>query len=154
MSSQDGPGDVQLTKKQKHAIKRDAFMQKLELSKTHSKSHERRLKRKAKGQIANGMADIQSALAALEEPVEATVAEDAAQKEGETAPPSKATSKSVKIGEGKPEPLSKAQRKKALQLERLRQPLILTNPTFSTNPFSTVRLHAQNTLVKHQTPSS
>lgn len=34
------------------------------------------------------------------------------------------------------------------ELEKLRQPLILSNPQYSSNPFQTIRTHAQNTLVK------
>ncbi|EFI28636.1 hypothetical protein CC1G_13662 [Coprinopsis cinerea okayama7 len=155
-SPEDSSIGVSLTKKEKLALKREAFLQKLELSKTHSKSHERRMKRKAKEQLASGMTEIQAVLAALEEPQEPQGTESKAGESGETTTASgssqTASSKSLKIGAGKSEPLSKAQRKKALQLERLRQPLILTNPSFSSNPFSTVRLHAQNTLLKKQPP--
>jgi len=59
-------------------------------------------------------------------------------------------SKSGKIGEGKGVPLSAAQRKRALQLEQTRQPFVLSNPTYASNPFQVIRTHAQNTLVKHQ----
>jgi len=61
--------------------------------------------------------------------------------------------KAGKIGEGKNMSLSKNQRKRALQMEQFRQPLIRSNPEFVNNPFQTIRTHAQNTLVKHQTPS-
>ena len=74
------------------------------------------------------------------------------------------------IGEGKGVPLSKAQRKRALyvrvllpnykcthslssQMERLRHPMILSNPEFSLNPFQTIRTHAQNTLIKRNNPA-
>ena len=33
------------------------------------------------------------------------------------------------------------------ELERLRHPLILANPDFTSNPFQTIRTHAQNTLI-------
>ena len=36
--------------------------------------------------------------------------------------------------------------------ERRRIPMILANSEFSSNPFQTIRKHAQNTLVKHQVP--
>jgi hypothetical protein len=75
-----------------------------------------------------------------------------------------------KIGEGRKNPLSKSQRKHALYVvtllqwssiilpsnsvvEQLRQPLILSNPEFSSNPFQTLRTHAQNSLSKHYTSS-
>jgi len=53
------------------------------------------------------------------------------------------------IGEGKQAPLRNSQRKRALQTERLRIPLILSNPEYAANPFKTIRTHAQNTLIKH-----
>ena len=84
------------------------------------------MKRKAKEQIANGMSDIQSVLAALEDPLDTTEAREPAQKssnknameteEGDSSAQAKptASSKSLKIGEGKAAPLSKSQRKRAL----------------------------------------
>ncbi|KAF6766303.1 ribosome biogenesis protein SLX9-domain-containing protein [Ephemerocybe angulata] len=152
-----------ITKKEKHALKREAFLQKLDISKSpYSKSHNRRVKRKAKEQIASGMSDMQQALAALEDPLDTTEQETSSKKSGgkdamdtdlTAVPRPTASSKSMKIGEGKGVTLSKSQRKRVLELERLRQPMILTNPTYADNPFSTIRLHAQNTLLKHQTPS-
>ncbi|KAJ2920180.1 hypothetical protein MD484_g24, partial [Candolleomyces efflorescens] len=154
-----------LTKKEKQAMKREAFMQKLDNTRNiYSKSHNRRMKRKAKEQIANGMSDIQSVLAALEDPLDATTEAPAQKGSNKNAMETEengssaqakptASSKSLKIGEGKAAPLSKSQRKRALELERLRHPLILTNPSFASDPFSTIRLHAQNTLLKHQTPT-
>ena len=86
------------------------------------------MKRKAKEQIADGMSDIQSVLAALEDPLDTTTeTHEPAQKsgnknameteeDGSSAQSSKATasSQSLKIGEGKATPLSKSQRKRAL----------------------------------------
>lgn len=97
----------------------------LDISKTaHSKSHQRRLKRKAKEQIANGMSDIQQALAALEDPLDTSEPTELANKKGKdamdteasataTARPT-ATSRALKIGEGKGATLTKSQRKRAL----------------------------------------
>lgn len=86
-------------------------------------------------------------------------------------PNPKSNPKLGQIGQGKGVPLSKAQRRRALyvihssryavsliqavifsEMERLRHPLILSNPAFSSNPFKTIRTHAQNTLLKHQPP--
>ena len=79
----------------------------------YSKSHERRLKRKAKEQVANGMDDIQAALSAVAG--EITGAAEIANQDGETEtvilPPKP---KPGQIGEGKSEPLNKFQRRKAL----------------------------------------
>jgi len=145
-----------MKKKEKQLLKHEEFLKRLESSRPqHSKSHERRMKRKAKEQVAGGLTEIQAAIAALE--AADTVAdlpvvgesshpnEDAA----EAKPPK---GKSGQIGEGRGATLSKAQRKRALQTERLRMPLIRSNPQFSASPFETIRTHAQNTLVKHQVP--
>ncbi|KAI9457731.1 ribosome biogenesis protein SLX9-domain-containing protein [Russula earlei] len=53
------------------------------------------------------------------------------------------------IGEGRGNPLSRSQRRRALKAERFRQPLIRSNPEFAANPFATIQTHAQNTLVPH-----
>lgn len=57
------------------------------------------------------------------------------------------------IGEGRKAPLSASQRRRALQLEQARQPLIFSNPEFASNPFHAIRTHAQNTLMKHEPPT-
>ncbi|KAF7320438.1 hypothetical protein MKEN_00828700 [Mycena kentingensis (nom. inval.)] len=120
-----------LKKKEKQQIKRDALRQRLETSTSpYSKSHQRRLKRKEREQLAgNTMNDLQDAL--------------------ESQPKKKVKLKPGQIGEGKNATLSQAQRQKALQTERLRHPQILNNSDFTKNPFETIRLHAQNTLLKH-----
>jgi len=38
--------------------------------------------------------------------------------------------------------------------ERFRQPLIRSNPEFASNPFETIRTHAQNTLIPHRLPTT
>lgn len=80
------------------------------------------MKRKAKEQIANGMSDIQSVLATLEDPLDTTEAQEPVQTsnkdpmetEESVQPKPTATSKLLKIGEGKAAPLSKSKRKRAL----------------------------------------
>jgi len=122
-----------------------------------SKSHERRMKRKAKEQLAgNTMDDLQTVLASLDKDI---VPPESMEK----PPPSvtihssevktKAISRIGKIGKGNSFTLSKAQRKRMLELERLRHPLILGNPEFTSNPFQTIRTHAQNTLIARELPS-
>jgi hypothetical protein len=95
----------------------------LDISKSaFSKSHQRRLRRKAKEQLANGMSDIQQVLAAIEDPLDThepvgstKKGKDAAETDsGVTTSRPTSTSKSLKIGEGKSVTLTKAQRKKAL----------------------------------------
>jgi hypothetical protein len=108
-----------LKKKEKQQLKREALLERLESSHSpYSKSHTRRLKRKAKEQLAGGDLDaIQMALAAVDDDAEApellppddSMTEDAQQPKQKKQKP-----KPGQIGEGKSAPLSKAQRKRAL----------------------------------------
>ena len=141
----------------------------------YSKSHDRRLRRKAKEQIIGGnLKDLQTAIAALDDsydkaPEGHAPADDVTPSPNTSIP--KCHPKPGKIGEGKKNPFSKLQRKQALYglipsfpwwlglaflgnsvLEQLRQPLVLSNPEFSSNPFQTLRTHAQNTLSKYHPP--
>ena len=83
-----------------------------------SKSHERRMKRKAKEQLAGNMDDLQTALAVLDEdtvPPESNSMEKPStfpMHSGEVKP--KAKSSVGKIGKGTSSTLSKAQRKRLL----------------------------------------
>ncbi|KAL1707063.1 ribosome biogenesis protein SLX9-domain-containing protein [Schizophyllum commune] len=164
-------------KKEKLQAKKEAFLQRLSSSHSpYSKSHERRLKRKAREQLASGLGEIQAVVDALEDaqPDVQTIAEAGAGTGGAGAgsgkqvatndptamdtttsdePKKKRKQKAGIIGEGRKEPLSKAQRKRALQAEKMRHPLILSNPSFAANPFKTIRTHAENTLEKHQAPA-
>ncbi|KAL7285158.1 hypothetical protein ACG7TL_000250 [Trametes sanguinea] len=174
-----------MKKKEKLALKHELFLKRLEESRSpYSKSHERRLKRKAKEQVAGGLGDIKAAISALEEDIPVAVQNsvtDATETDrADASKPAKPKPKPGQIGEGKGAPLNKNQRKKALyvtppplhfrvamkcmcsrralsprsQLERMRIPLILATPEFATNPFQTIRTHAQNTLVKHEPPAA
>ncbi|TCD69973.1 hypothetical protein EIP91_005562 [Steccherinum ochraceum] len=143
-----------LKKKEKQTLKHELFLKRLESSRSpYSKSHERRVKRKAREQVAGGLTEMHAAIADLEATEgfanQPTVGDSSAPNE-DTAEVPKA--KSGQIGEGKGATLTKAQRKRALQAERMRLPLIRANPQFAANPFATIRTHAQNTLVKHQVP--
>ncbi|KAI0778510.1 ribosome biogenesis protein SLX9-domain-containing protein [Trametes elegans] len=148
-----------MKKKEKQALKHELFLKRLEQSRSpYSKSHERRMKRKAREQVAGGMGDIQAAISAMEETIPAavqnTIGDDAKEADDMDVSEAKPKPKQGQIGEGKGAPLSKNQRKRALQLERMRIPLILKTPEFSANPFQTIRTHAQNTLVKHEPPKA
>ncbi|KAJ7110101.1 ribosome biogenesis protein SLX9-domain-containing protein [Mycena epipterygia] len=142
-----------LKKKEKQQLKREALLQRLESSHSpYSKSHARRQKRKAKEQIGGGLDEIQLALAAVDDDDSAEVPEESAGPTADEEAPQqqkKIKPKPGQIGEGKGAPLSKAQRQRALQMEKLRHPLILANAEFSSNPFQTIRTHAQNTLLQH-----
>ncbi|KAF9270328.1 hypothetical protein L218DRAFT_992958 [Marasmius fiardii PR-910] len=140
-----------LKKQDKVQLRREALLERLALTQSpYSKSRLRRTKRKAREQLASGLNDMQAALDSLDnsEPKNSTSAAQSgnAQTAQKTKP--------GQIGEGKGVPLSGQQRKRVLQAERMRHPLILTNPQFSSNPFQTIRTHAQNTLVKHALPES
>ncbi|KAI0348430.1 hypothetical protein BDW22DRAFT_91739 [Trametopsis cervina] len=142
-----------LKKKAKQALKHEIFIQRLEASRSpYSKSHERRVKRKAREQVAGGLQEITDALAEVESDVPVLIQQDVSAEDGQpsTGASRKFANAPGQIGEGKPAPLKKSQRKKALQAERLRIPLILSNPEFAANPFQTIRTHAQNTLVRHE----
>ncbi|KAM6498213.1 Ribosome biogenesis protein SLX9 domain containing protein [Amanita muscaria] len=135
-----------VTKKERQQLKREAFLQKLsaELS-PYSKSHARRQKRKAKEEIAGGLNDLKVVITELEPDNQP----DTGDEDGSSTNP-KTSLKPGKIGEGKHLPLSVGQRKRALKLEQMRQPLVLSDPAFASNPFQAIRTHAQNTLVKHE----
>jgi len=144
------------------------FSQEVEASRQpYSKSHARRLKRKAKEELAGGaLSDIQLAIATMESDEKAlagnTLVEPA--KNDPSKPPVK-TQNTGLIGEGKGAPLSQTKRKNALcvpttnprimlipharKLERIRHPMIIANSDFKANPFRAIRTHAQNTLVKN-----
>ena len=173
---------VQQSKKAKQIEKRELFLQSMSdilfllislnppsefsLSANQgSKSHQRRMKRKAREELTGGLSDLQSALANLEKDVQEQQEPLTTINAAEEAKPDFAATKSGTIGKSGQSTLSKAQRKRALlvqlklalslhltfssELERFRHPLILSNPEFSTNPFQTIRTHAQNTLLTH-----
>ncbi|KAF9481434.1 hypothetical protein BDN70DRAFT_876421 [Pholiota conissans] len=144
----------QQCKKEKQMEKRQNFLEKLGPStKQLSKSSARRQKRKAKEQLTGDLDDLHSALASVE--MENADAEDVLLNDVDSQEKS-APIQSVKpgtIGKSGSSTLSKAQRKRVLELERLRHPLILTNSEFSSNPFKTIRTHLQNTLLKRPPPA-
>ncbi|KDQ63626.1 hypothetical protein JAAARDRAFT_385217 [Jaapia argillacea MUCL 33604] len=150
MAEEAAVPQVNLTKKAKQQIKRELFLERLSSGHApYSKSHARRIKRKGKEQIAGGLDDIKNALSFLDEGIQ----EVGSQSQGEDESRLESTMTKVKlkpgqIGEGKATPLTEAQRKRALETERLRHPMILANPAFSANPFQTIRTHAENTLIK------
>lgn len=102
-----------------------------------SRSHARRLRRKAKDELGGGLGDLHSAI----ETMIGSASSTEAAAEGEASPkPERA------IGKSASSTPSKSQRKRILELERLRHPLILNNSEFSSNPFQTIRTHTQNTI--------
>ena len=137
----------------------------------YSKSHAKRLKRKAKEELAGGgLSDIRSAIAAVESNEEDLAGKALAEtSKNDTSKPPAETQNVGLIGEGKGAPLSQTKRKNALyvpcskkripltlsvsKLERMRHHMVIANSDFKANPFHAIRTHAQNTLVKHTTPT-
>ncbi|KAF9787087.1 ribosome biogenesis protein SLX9-domain-containing protein [Thelephora terrestris] len=143
-------------KRGERMLKHAKLLEKVEASRLpYSKSHARRLKRKAKEELAGGgLSDIQSAIAAMESNLQASAEETFAEpsKNDPSKPPAKSRNTGL-IGEGKGVPLSQTKRKNALKLERMRHSMVIANSHFKANPFQVIRTHAQNTLVKHATPT-
>ncbi|KAG1899105.1 ribosome biogenesis protein SLX9-domain-containing protein [Suillus fuscotomentosus] len=137
-----------IKKKEKQQLKHEAFIEKLK-SKTspYSKVQRRRFNRRQREQVGGGLDAIGAVLSAIDMSDSPEQGSPAAE-ETKDARAHKVQTKTLQIGEGKGIPLKKNQRKRALELEKLRQPLILSNPQYSSNLFQTIRTHAQNTLVK------
>ncbi|KZS96068.1 hypothetical protein SISNIDRAFT_336074 [Sistotremastrum niveocremeum HHB9708] len=146
------PEQPALSKKTKQMMKREAFLERIgQQSAPYSKSHAKRLRRKAKETLTADLTDMEVVLQTM-----ASIAPDSKEAEGnDSNPPKKSEkqpqsqSKPGQIGEGKSKPPNETQRLKALKLEQFRHPLVLSNPEFRKNPFQTLRTHVQNTLVKH-----
>ncbi|OAX44728.1 hypothetical protein K503DRAFT_861027 [Rhizopogon vinicolor AM-OR11-026] len=142
-----------IKKKEKQQLKHEAFIDTPDsglTSKTspYSKVQRRRFNRRQREQVGGGLEAISTVLSAIDQG-DSPEQSDPVNEEKKEAHAPKAQPKTLQIGEGKGLSLRKDQRKRALDLEKLRQPLILSNPQYSSNPFQTIRTHAQNTLVKH-----
>ncbi|KAI3622657.1 vacuolar membrane protein [Moniliophthora roreri] len=107
-------------KMDKQYMKREALLHRLESTQSpYSKSHLRRMKRKAREQIANGLDDMQNAIASLdgghETPSKTDHVRDESSVESER-PSSKIKAKPGQIGEGKGATLPTQQRKHKLNV--------------------------------------
>ncbi|KAI9445243.1 ribosome biogenesis protein SLX9-domain-containing protein, partial [Lactarius indigo] len=169
-----------LNKKEKRILKHELFIERLEASRApYSKSHARRLKRKERERLAGGgMESLKTALPSITTNVVIASGTSKSAEEDPNTPPGNAKTTAAastgpsaesdpkfvsdpeapspparlgQIGKGKGTPLTRSQRRRALKAERFRQPLIRADPAFATNPFGTIRTHAQNTLVAHPT---
>ncbi|KAH9082127.1 ribosome biogenesis protein SLX9-domain-containing protein [Lactarius deliciosus] len=164
-----------LNKKEKRILKHELFIERLEASRApYSKSHARRLKRKERERLAGGgMESLESALPSITTDGVIATGTSRSAGEGPTTPagsarptagastgpsaepdpeaPSPPARLLGQIGQGQGTPLTRSQRRRALKAERFRQPLIRADPAFATNPFGTIRTHAQNTLVARPT---
>ncbi|CEL55383.1 hypothetical protein RSOLAG1IB_01393 [Rhizoctonia solani AG-1 IB] len=140
------------TKKEKQQAKHEQLIQRLAADTSpYSRSHNRRLKRKQKSMLSTDLQSVQKALD--------TIAEDlipAAETRSGIADHTPLRSKQTPgmIGEGKGVTLTKRQRKRALELERLRQSTIMTNTDYRQNPFDAIRRHAQSSLLSHENGKS
>ncbi|KAH8998924.1 ribosome biogenesis protein SLX9-domain-containing protein, partial [Lactarius hatsudake] len=146
-----------LNKKEKRILKHELFIERMTSRAPYSKSHARRLKRKERERLAGGgMESLESALPSITTDGVIATGTSRSAGEGPTTPadpeaPSPPARLVGQIGQGKGTPLTRSQRRRALCAERFRQPLIRADPAFATNPFGTIRTHAQNTLVAHPT---
>ncbi|KAJ1307497.1 hypothetical protein OPQ81_001596 [Rhizoctonia solani] len=137
------------TKKEKQQTKHERLLQRLAAGTLpYSKSHNRRLKRKQKAALSTDLESVQKALNTIAEGMLLPAAEPNGNPEDSQAIRPKQVS--GMIGEGKGVSLTKQQRKRALELERLRQPVIMTNSDYRKNPFDAIRKHAQNSLLSHE----
>ncbi|CAE6425179.1 unnamed protein product [Rhizoctonia solani] len=137
------------TKKEKQQAKHERLLQRLSAGTSpYSKSHNRRLKRKQKTALSTDLQSVQKALNTIAEDILPAVAESNHNPDSHhTSRPKQALGM---IGEGKGITLTKQQRKRALELEQLRQSAIMTNSDYRKNPFDAIRRHAQNSLLSHE----
>jgi len=141
-----------VSKKDKQQLKHEAFIDRITSSATpYSKAQRRRFNKKQREQLGGGLGSIEVAISALEEkeiPPPAEAESDISPSQHQ----SHSKGRTGLIGESKGVPLTKTQRKRVLETEKLRHPLILTNPQYAANPFQTIRTHAQNTLERRTAP--
>lgn len=147
-----------LSKKEKRLIKREAFLEHIAESQeqsVHSKSAQRRAKRREKERLAADMSEMDSVLRTVI--LDATSSQDIEPTSSFTTEPSNSIAKRRKgtteangqIGEStRAKPLTKAQKKRALHTEKQRLPLILSHPAFLKDSFGTIRTHTSNVLAK------
>ncbi|CUA76069.1 hypothetical protein RSOLAG22IIIB_02076 [Rhizoctonia solani] len=137
------------TKKEKQQTKHERFLQRLAISASpYSKSHNRRLKRKQKATLSTDLQSVQKVLNTIADDILPPATEMKSNTEGDN--PARPKRIPGLIGEGKGITLTNQQRKRALELERLRQSTIMTNSDYRKNPFDAIRKHAQNSLLSHQ----
>ncbi|CAE6526079.1 unnamed protein product [Rhizoctonia solani] len=139
------------TKKDKKQAKHERLLQRLATGTSpYSKSHNRRLKRKQKAELSTDLQSVQKALNTIADEVLPSAIESSHDPEDRDSTRLKPAP--GMIGEGKGVTLTKQQRKRALELERLRQSTIMTSSDYQKNPFNAIRKHAQNTLLSHENP--
>ncbi|KAI9572863.1 ribosome biogenesis protein SLX9-domain-containing protein [Boletus coccyginus] len=153
LESLDATPAAIVSKKGKQQLKHEAFIDRIKSSSApYSKAQRRRFRRRQREQLGGGLDSIGAVISALEEEEISSPAETQSANDATSQQRPQAKAGTGLIGEGKGVPLTKTQRKHALEMERLRHPLILTNPQYAANPFQTIRTHAQNTLEKRITP--
>ncbi|KAG9012956.1 hypothetical protein FRB90_006392 [Tulasnella sp. 427] len=135
-------------KKDKMKARHDAFVQRLEstsspYARPNRSEGKRKKERKPNANLRFGMDDLNSALNSI------LTDDDGEEWEGlKTQPQHRKRPKIRKIGESDAK-VTSAQMKRVLKEEQKRLPLIQQHPAFAADPFATIRLHAENTLVKH-----
>ncbi|KAG1867942.1 ribosome biogenesis protein SLX9-domain-containing protein [Suillus subalutaceus] len=134
-----------IKKKEKQQLKHEAFIEKLK-SKTspYSKVQRRRFNRRQREQVGGGLDDIGAVLSAIDTGDSPEQGSPVAE-ETKDARAHKVQPKTLHDWRGQG---NAAKEEPAKTCFKLRHPLILSNPQYSSNPFQTIRTHAQNTLVK------
>jgi len=147
----------QVKKKEKQQMKHRAFLERLQSSQSpYSQSHNRRLKRKEKQQLAAKMDDLNTVLKDLESGVpeeSKDIPGVTSSRKREDGAGTDTTSSVKRIGEGKGATLSTAQRKRVLKTEKDRISVIQATKEYAENPFELIRRHAQATLEPHIRPT-
>ncbi|PVF99784.1 hypothetical protein CPB86DRAFT_783435 [Serendipita vermifera] len=155
-----------LTKKERRLFKRETFQEyvaeTLEKS-VHSKSAQRRAKRRQKERLAADMSDMTQILQTVlqDQPIVASAGQqvdmDKATDQSTTTTTQKRPTdrdENGRIGEStRAKPLTKQQKKRALALEQKRLPLILSHPAFIKDSFGTIRTHTSNVVARTNSTS-
>jgi len=143
----------QLTKKEKQKMKHELFMERFQSQHSpYSKSHNRKLKRNAKQKLAANLTDLETALNEIDNDVSGNSSSRV--KDYSASSSRKDNLKPVQIREGKGAPLTKAERRQTLRIERKRATIVQANQEYSANPFEIIRRYAQNNLIPPVPPKA
>ncbi|CAD6583892.1 MAG: hypothetical protein TREMPRED_003672 [Tremellales sp. Tagirdzhanova-0007] len=123
----------------------------------YSRSHTRRVRRKAREQLAGGQ--LHSVAAALSEvlpdtdPPSALKRMTRVEREAKERKLDDARRELSKIGIGKGRTLTERARRKQIKIQAKRIPAIMQHPEYRKDPWATIRLHASNSVAAKDAPS-
>ncbi|TIB06424.1 hypothetical protein E3P96_00468 [Wallemia ichthyophaga] len=112
----------------------------------YSKSHQKRMKKKAKQQLNVNLNDLDEGLHDIDQHTQPTHEESAAANSAQDKQQQQRKKLEEAANKTSNKPLTQKQKQKALQLETKRLPLILNHPQYSKDPFGTLKQHAENML--------